>query len=493
MMRRAPLILALLAAPFWLPIQAAADYKEIIGYYLLQDLTSPNGYIKDGKDLTGAGIGVAMVEAPSNGNHMPNAGNAEFSGKTFTNKSGTSGTSGHATNVARSFFGNTTGIAAGITAIDVYEVNNWLGTGYLRTGAPLSKPVNDGNKVFNHSWAGSMANSSLNETVIRRLDWAVRNHGVISVVGVDNYSGIGISPLLASSFNSIAVGLADGDHKTGQPPVYGEGRTKPDIVAPGAAGQLTSYSTPVVAAGAVLMIDAAKSIQDATERENAQRPEVVKALLMGGATKNTLDSWSNTETAPLDSVYGAGILNVANSYRILASGQQTASAHSDVANTGWDFGSADSFQKYYFFEIEEGFHLAEFTAFMTWNAVVDDNLNSFTLGNLDLMLYQAEGYDLVGEAMVTSASTGYSNNELIYLEYLVSGRYALVVDSAGLGEDYAITWFGEPGVIPEPATIAWIVLTGLLVLSYNSVKRWSPASAKLSSRHPGKEKAGTPA
>ncbi len=465
-MRRVPLILALLAAPFLLSIQASANYKEAIGYSLLQDLTSPDGYIKDGKDLTGAGIGVAMVEAPLNGNHMPDATNAEFTGKTFTNKSESSiETSIHATRVARSFFGNATGVASGITAIDVYEVNNWLGSGYLNYQSSSSvKPIDDGNQVFNHSWVASMGNSSLDATAIRRLDWAVQNHGVVSVVGVDNDSDSTVPPLLASSFNSIAVGLANGNHSSGQPPLYGEGRTKPDIVAPGAVGQYTSFSTPVVAAGAVLMIDAAKSIQNTTERENAQRPEVVKALLMGGATKNTLTGWSNTETAPLDPVFGAGMLNVANSYRILASGQQAASASSDVANTGWDFGSTDTFQQYYFFEIEEGFHLAEFTAFMTWNAVVANNLNSFTLGNLDLMLYQADGYDLVGEAMVTSASTGYSNNELIYLEYLTSGRYALVVDSDGLGEDYAITWFGEPGVIPEPATFVWIAFVGLLVL-----------------------------
>lgn len=445
-------------------IRLKADYKDDIGYTLLQELTSPGGYIKDGKDLTGAGIRVAMVEVKNVDSYMPDTGNAEFSEKNFTAKSGASGVSSHATNVARSFFGNTTGIASGITEINVYDTGHWLGGGFLNASAPSTvKPINDGSKVINHSWVGS-AMVSLEEEIIRRTDWAINHYGVVSVVGVDNGATGNPSPLMSSSLNSISVGLANGLHRHGPPSLFGTGRTVPHIVAPGAVSNQTSYAAPVVAAGAVLMVDAAQSIQDEVERENALRPEMIKVLLMGGATKKTLPEWSNTSTDPLDPLYGAGMLNVANSYRILASGQQWSSDDSDVANTGWDLGIADASQKYYFFEIAEGFQLGEFTAFMTWNAVVADDLSSYTLDNLDLLLYEADGYDLVGEAIVFSASTGYSNNELIYLEYLTSGRYALVVEGIGLGTEYALTWFGELTPVPEPATVVWIAFVGLMVL-----------------------------
>ena len=67
------------------------------------------------------------------------------------------------------------------------------------------------------------------------------------------------------------------------------------------------------------------------------RSEVIKAMLMAGATKgefaNWIDPttglvnpWNRTQTRPLDDVFGAGELNVYNSYLIGIGGKQSASA-----------------------------------------------------------------------------------------------------------------------------------------------------------------------
>ena len=78
---------------------------------------------------TGAGVLVGQVEVGV-GNYAPNPGVGEFGGKTFTLMSGSSGNSGHATRVGRNYYGLDTSIAPGITDIFVWEVNNWVASGF---------------------------------------------------------------------------------------------------------------------------------------------------------------------------------------------------------------------------------------------------------------------------------------------------------------------------------------------------------------------------
>ena len=90
---------------------------------------------------TGAGVIVGQVEAPNqNGNFYPNQGVGEFQGKTFTEMSGSSGNSGHATNVGRNYYGLDTSIAPGITDIFLWEVNHWVASGFLNVQGPAQLP-----------------------------------------------------------------------------------------------------------------------------------------------------------------------------------------------------------------------------------------------------------------------------------------------------------------------------------------------------------------
>jgi hypothetical protein len=73
---------------------------------------------------------------------------------------------------------------------------------------------------------------------------------------------------------------------------------------------------------------------------NANDPLTVKALLLNGAIKplyvtNPADKWMHTDTAPLDTRYGAGVLNVFNSYKQLSAGRREPGSYTDV-QSGWD-------------------------------------------------------------------------------------------------------------------------------------------------------------
>src|SRR5207248_2225856 len=146
-------------------------------------------------------------------------------------------------------------------------------------------------------------------------------HGFTNVVvsGVGN-SGKPSSP--STAFNGIAVGAYQGTTAVGPTT---DGRSKPDITAPASA---TSFSTPLVSGAAAILVQAGLRGDGggAATAAAASDARTVKALLLNGASKPT--GWTHSITAPLDPTYGAGILNVYNSYVQLTGGQ-----HSFIAST----------------------------------------------------------------------------------------------------------------------------------------------------------------
>ena len=126
----------------------------------------------------------------------------------------------------------------------------------------------------------------------------------------------------AHIYNGISVGVSDGTHRYGTTTYDGAGRTKPEIVAPGGipgsnpATQYTSFATPIVTAAAALLIDAAGSNAAAKDQLS------LKAILLAGADKSISANWDQTPTRPIDDVYGAGELDIYQSYFIQQGGQQ---------------------------------------------------------------------------------------------------------------------------------------------------------------------------
>ncbi len=447
-----------------------ADYKDDIGY---TQLVNELGL---GNVPNGAGVKVTQVEADEDASesgirYRPNEANAGFAGKTITDKSGVSNPasarSTHATNVGLLFYGNSS-IASGITQIDAYEANNWLGTGFLRplSGATPQVPLVETSRIQNHSWIGSFAEDATATDRLRRFDFMIDRDNVIAAVGVNNGTSTNVPTMLGQSYNSISVGRVDGAHSAGFSTVDGTGRIKPDIVAPQGS---TSNATAVVSAAAAMLVQKADTTPGLA---NGSKAQVVKATLMAGATKNQFLTWDRTTTRPLDDRFGAGALNIYRSYHILAAGEQNATNLATVADTGWDWNNATASTLLYFFDVEEGESISEFSAVLTWHRLVADggpgggfNGLTSTMANLDLRLFYASGFAL-GSQLDASLSTVDNVEHIWFTDGLTTGRYALQlsVDAVGLNQqiDYGLAWHSV--VIPEPGslgllmvTVAWVV------------------------------------
>ncbi len=233
---------------------AVADYKDDIGY---TRLVAEQG----ASSSDGSGVAVTQVEASTAGSgnpavFLPDAGVAELSSKNITDRSGsTTGTfSGHATSVAKTFYGDISSIAPAVSTINAYLADGWLQPHFLRFGDSL-KPLSSADRVANHSWIGSTGNLAYDSDMLRRTDWVVDTDEFIQCVGIKNSSSLNDS-LLSGAYNVIAVGKSDGINGFGTRQLdndYVSGRARPEIVAPKST---SSSATPVVASAAALLVGA---------------------------------------------------------------------------------------------------------------------------------------------------------------------------------------------------------------------------------------------
>ena len=422
-----------------------ADWLDEIGFTRLQALA--------GNSLpTAPSNGLSQVEATEGStNYAPNSASTLFAGKTFNLKSGTSGTSSHADHVARNFYASTSQVP-GTCPIDLYNANDWLSTGYLNFGVS-SAPKIESRAVQNHSWAGSSGNSTTDTEIGRRLDFAINRDGFVCAVGLYNQdTNTPVhAQLLCQTYNTISVGRDDGGHTKGLTTLDGNGRRKPDIVAPSAAPEYaTSWTTPMVSGAAALLyqklVDYSPSFSD--------RPRVIKALLLASATKNTVPDWGNSSSSPLDDVYGAGELNIHHAYHALIAGKATAGS-TRYGIRGWASDSvSSSSSKTYYFRIASGAPSTPFSAALTWHRVVTNNIFGWnsSLANLRLKLYQTDGTNLT--TLLATSDSSVDNVELIHQPSLVPGDYALRVESSSSSTAYALAWHSLPAV-----TIATTVST----------------------------------
>jgi hypothetical protein len=490
-------ILALLAP--LREVAAAAAWHDNVDY---AKLTSRLG----SQTPIGTGVNVSMVEAPTgSGAYYIDPATNEYSatfdplGSAVTLHDGSgnagAGVSSHAqNNVGAYFFGNMTSIAPGASDITLYEANNWLSNvlRYTTTNAPLEQNF----RVQNHSWVGTTAPGSTpytehpdNLKVLRRYDYLIETanggDGMTAVVGVNNSTNP-LPYLLAHSYNAIAVGRTDGIHSSGltlspATSAYGPGRSKPDIVAPAGSA---STATAMVSSAAAMLYETAVA-------PGAAKNEVMKATLMAGATKGEFANWSRTQTLPLDDTFGAGELNVYNSYLIQLGGQQSASAAQPIAavgSYGWDYQDRKSDggvgDLYYNFEVAQGSSASQFSMMLAWNVKVTDTNPSESvfspaesLQNLDLQLYDSTT-SFMGSLLDQSVSA-VDNVEHIYLNSLGPGTYTLKVSGAA-NWDYGLAWrmttaFDEPnadfdgdGVVGGSDFLVWQRNFGTLLGAANS-------------------------
>ena len=459
----------------------AFDYREAIGYTRLQQAL--------GKRLPdGAGLHVAQVEAPlrsdpgfwhlaSAGSWWPDATDEEFEHKRFAYVSakGDGAHSGHASGAGRLFYGRESSIAPGITRIDLYNATEWINT-VLRSGS-VFYPGQMSARVVNHSWVGSTGSPVYDSELLRRLDWSVNADRSLHVVGISN--GEDSPALLGNAFNVIPVGRSDGHHGTSTvavDSVYREGRSLPLLVAP---FETASSATPVVAAAAALLVQSAhryptfsQSSVRTLEGEvlyDAERPEVIKAILMAGADRVASNddgtsvsdyrgSLDRRTDNGLDRRYGAGQLNVLNSYAILSGGEQRSSEDSPKrrAAVAWygfdfdsDFGGAGGSNALATYRFTADSSRRWLTATLAWNVTITTSGDTFEanvlLHDLDLELY-----DEADDRPVAVSASWSQNTESLWLPLTSGHSYRLVVRAAGEGEApfqwrYALAWRIDAG------------------------------------------------
>jgi len=463
-----------------------AGYKNDIGFEALK--AAPGFEVPDGSTipLVTQTEAAALVDHDDDGLTskikvwMPDPNHPEFSGKTIVNRSGSLPYySGHATGVGLNFYGAKRSMTPGITVVESYLADHWLGPGYLESSAATT-PRSSSSRIANHSWVASTNGN--NPSVLRRIDWVVGIDETIQVVGPCRPG----NPLLGSAFNTIAVGKADGENGKGTAAVdalYSAGRSCPQLVAP---LKTASSAAPVVASAAALLVEAghadpglstdpvlrrtANRIGDTIY--NAERSEVVKAALMAGAdrvTRNTVVLGGNpidikdyrkdsAQRSPngLDRRYGAGQVNIGNSYHIIAGGEQNSledMPESDgiIGRSGFDYDPAfggengsNTIATYYFTVDQDSTQLR---AALVWNIDIDAGAGpnfagSATLYDLDLFLYDVTGTDEPRQVAASTAPADNTENLCVGLEK--NRRYMIQVKpgprQSAFKWDYALAW-----------------------------------------------------
>jgi Subtilase family len=297
----------------------AQNYNDVTGVTLLRAV---------GTNVNGAGVHVGQVEAAidANGvgweiqpNGVPEPTNLftwysdNTSSTQYPNALGTN--SWHATEVGQYFYGQSVGVATNVAHVDNYNADYFLqgnesvnGTVTNFTFNLPSGNIND--SVVNQSFIvlnndGSHVTSNEEAVVDSTYDTYAATYGTLFVNGAGNGDPTYISPP-ASCYNGIGVGVYNGGTSGG--PAY-NGQCKPDITADGAGGD-TSFSTPLVAGAAALLVQAGLRGDGGGNTNAAANMITVKALLLNGAVKPA--NWANVPPSPLDYRYGAGFLNVFN-------------------------------------------------------------------------------------------------------------------------------------------------------------------------------------
>ena len=241
---------------------------------------------------------------------------------------------------------------------EIYQFDNFINNNVIPQVPPAAKVVSASfGDEFEWWWT-------------RGIEALVEQQGLIFVAGIGNGTDALDPPLYpAAGANVIGVGIVDSvdaadlatrlanfalarpEHSSYGP--TGTGRCKPDIVAPGnclvaeandpngytAAGDYSSFATPVVAGTIALLVQQARLDPALAPAVSGKAQNcVIKAILLNSATK--LPYWhkgllttEDDHSAPLDHIQGAGMVNAKAANEQLIAG---VAKPGNVPAAAWD-------------------------------------------------------------------------------------------------------------------------------------------------------------
>ena len=455
----------------------AQSAQAQVGYDDLVNLLG--GSLEDG-----TGVTSAQVESEVNGvAYLANPTVTQFSNTIFVDGTGTNiGASGHATSVGARMYGSfsmASGLGRTTNPITGYGASDFLVNQTNIDNGSDPEPFDF--DVANHSYILYLSLTDLTTAqgvnILQRFDFMANQGETTHCVGANNGSNTATPEFLSNSYNSISVGRTDGNHSRGTTTIYGAGRVKPEIVAPETA---TSFSTPLVSASAAILHEAGAGT-------TATRTETIRALLLSGATKDEFADWNRTTTRPLDEVFGAGELNIYNSYMSLQGGEfngSTTTPTAPVGLNGWDYEEqiVAGNDMIYEFEVSAGTKLDQLSIALCWNMDIIDNASFFpnafvpseNLGDLNLEFYDSSD-SFLGNLLDESKST-VDNVEHIYLQDLPAGTYHLKI-SSDTNKDFGVAWRSTNsqlllGDVDRNGTVNFLDVTPFIILLTSGIYQY---------------------
>lgn len=434
------------------PVGAMAqdDWREDVGYDDLVDRIGLENV------PTGLDVHVAHVEfLDITKGYAADPKDVDLLGKSWRYFSGDLPFSNHATRVGQRFYGTTMSLAPDIVDVVTWEKDHFVEEGFLHTGNAAESPRRflTPVRVICNAWGKTYEGDlPLTNEGIRRFDWVIERDGLLSHCAITGFS-FGNEEELPNwianqGFNQLSVGQQDGDHALNDTidDLDGPGRMKPQICG---AAQSTSQSTGLVSGMAAALVETARTAPLVRGDVEAQRPEVIQAAMLAGATHAS--DWTNNAPTngylrgitarPLDDRWGAGLMNINLSHQILTAGQTPGSATvprgPTIAPYGWDYAplvNGDSL--YYGFEVRQ--RAAEISVIARWHRRVSDDFSNYALADIDLVLWRlgqdGQLKEMWGAASANRFAFGNSVSnsrvdpvEHLYIRDLEPGGYVLQV------------------------------------------------------------------
>lgn len=474
---------------------------------------------------TGAGIKIGEIDVAAgvaDTNNAALAGQVVFTTNLVSNTSG--GLDPHATEVAGVMVSTgltSIGVAPGAKVYSV-EVNtpSVPATQTNTVNAAFYLAQSQGTRVINLSMTPSPGTPTVGtDYTSRGLDRLVSQQSQIIVKSAGNNGGPNTITEPGGAFNIITVGAVNNALPGSATNVagyssmgpLGDGRVKPDILAPGGSGSVgplavppadnvvmptspsgttqrdagTSFAAPHVAAAAARLAQYGDTLGG-----NASDPRIIKAVMLNSAEK--LSGWTQQGTTtngsgvisvihPLDSSQGAGLLNAGRAYNEMAGGQTFPTQFGNsvigglVTNRiGWDWNYAQPSLTNVYMLSTQAFSEVRLT--LTWYRDVDASTNNFNvqgLADLNLMLWNSPDTSLTNLSLKAQSISTVDNVEQLYFTDLSVSNYAFGVYYNGYSGGpapanifYGLAW--EFMTVPEPSTL---LLTALGICTLWRLKR----------------------